>query len=193
MLNVLPPPHSIVTVVIDCYTQKSILTSGESVPLGNQNILVCQVVGLPYGTLFSYTWACPNGPCEVEGYYGRKVYNEHILAVNTTRTRDGWAYTCQVTATEGQAANGSITLTVTGMYARVLYCTANCKLIQVLYLSFTPVQVAMLCTAMEDSYLIYQFPITHSHQISYLIKDGLYMATESPAMSAGHHHLHFTQ
>ena len=33
---------------------------------------------------------------------------------------------------------------------------------------------AMLCTAMEDSYLIYQFPITHSHQISYLYKEGLW-------------------
>ena len=36
------------------------------------------------GTPLNYTWTCPNGPCEVEGYYGRKVYNEHILAVNTT-------------------------------------------------------------------------------------------------------------
>ena len=159
MLNVLPPPHSIVTVVIDGYTQKSILTSRESVPLGNQNILVCRVVGPPYGTLFSYTWDCANGPCEVEGYYVRKVYNEHILAVNTTRIRDGWAYTCQVTATEGQAANGSITLTVTGMYVCVLYCTAT-VMIQVLYLSFTQVQVAMLCTAMGDLYLIYQFSFT---------------------------------
>ena len=158
--------------LIDGYTQKSILTSRESVPLGNQNILVCRFVGLPYGTLFSYTWACANGPCEIKGHYGRKVYNEHILAANTTRTRDGWVYTSQVTAKGGQEANGSITLTVTGMYVCVLYCTAT-VMIQVLYLSFTQVQVAMLCTAMEDSYLIYQFPITHSHQISYLIKEGL--------------------
>ena len=90
---------------------------------------------------------------------GRSIYNEHILAVNATRTRDGWAYTCQVTTTEGQAANGSITLTVTGMYVCVLYCTAT-VMIQVLYLSFTPVQVAMLCTAMGDLYLIYQFSFT---------------------------------
>ena len=34
----------------------------------------------------SYTWTCLNGPCEVEGYYGRKVYNEHILAVKHTIT-----------------------------------------------------------------------------------------------------------
>ena len=38
------------------------------------------------GTPLNYTWTCPNGPCEVEGYYGRKVYNEHILAVQCTIT-----------------------------------------------------------------------------------------------------------
>ena len=105
----------IVTIEIDGYTHSSTLTSGDSVPLGTQIILGCWVVGLPYGTPLSYTWTCPNGPCEVEGYYGRKVYNEHILAVNTTSTRDGGAYACQVTATGGQEATGSFTLTVTGM------------------------------------------------------------------------------
>ena len=104
------------TVVIDGYTHNSTLTSVNSVPLGTQIILVCWVVGLPYGTPLNYTWTCPNGPCEVEGYYGRKVYNEHILAVNTTSTSDGGTYTCQVTATGGQEATGSFTLRVTGMY-----------------------------------------------------------------------------
>ena len=101
--------YSTATVVIDSYTHNSILTSGDSVSLGTQIILICRVVGLPYGTPLNYTWTCPNGPCEVEGYYGRKVYNEHIFAVN------GGAYTCQVTATGGQEATGSFTLTVTGM------------------------------------------------------------------------------
>ena len=100
--------------VIDGHTHNNILTSGESVPLGTQIILVCRVVGLPYGTPLSYTWTCPNGPCEVEGYYGRKIYNEHILVVNTTSTSDGGTYTCQVTA-KRQEATGSFTLTVTGM------------------------------------------------------------------------------
>ena len=107
------------TVAIDGYTHNSILTSGDSVPLGKQCILLCQVVGLLYGTSLSYTWTCPNGPCEVEGYYGRKVYNEHILAVNTASTSDGGTYTCQVTATGGQEANGSFTLTVTGTLSSV--------------------------------------------------------------------------
>ena len=102
------------TVVIDVYTHNSSLTSGDSIPLGTQLMLVCQIVGLPYGTPLSYTWTCPNGSCEIEGYYGRKVYNEHILAVNTTSTSDGGTYTCQVTATGGRQANASFTLSVTG-------------------------------------------------------------------------------
>ena len=104
-------------MAIDGYTHNSTLTSGDSVPLGNQLILVSWVVGLPHGTPLSYIWTCPNGPCEVEGYYGRKVYNEHILAVNTTSISDEGIYTCQVTATGGQEATGSFTLNVTGKYA----------------------------------------------------------------------------
>ena len=102
-------------MVIDGYTHSSTFTSGDSVLLETQIILVCQVVGLPYGTPLSYTWTCPNGPCEVEGYYGRKIYNEYTLAVNTTSTSDGGMYTCRVTATVGQETIGSFTLTVTGM------------------------------------------------------------------------------
>ena len=102
-------------MVIDGYRHNSNLTSGDSVPLGTQIILVCRVVGLPYGTPLNYTWICLNGPCEVEGYYGRKVYYEYILAVNTTSTSDGGTYTCQVTATGGQEATGNFSLRVTGM------------------------------------------------------------------------------
>ena len=102
---------------INGYTHNSTLTSGDSVPLGTQVILVCQIVGLSNGTPFNYTWTCPNGPCEVGGYYGRKVYDEHILAVNITSPSDGGTYTCQVTTTGGQEANGSFSLNVTGMCA----------------------------------------------------------------------------
>ena len=101
-------------VVVDGYTHNATLMSEDSVPLGRPVILVCRVVGLPYGTPLNYTWTCPNGPCEVEGYYGRKIYNEHILAVNTTSTSDGGTYTCQVTATRGQEASGSFILRIAG-------------------------------------------------------------------------------
>ena len=149
----LPSPSSTVTVVIDGYTHNSILTSGDSVPLGTQIILVCRVVGIPYGTPLHYTWTCPNGPCELEGYYGREVYNERILAVNITSTFAGGTYTCQVTATEGQEVTGSFTVTVTGMcVCSVLYCSSNGK--GILHLSFTHIQVVMLSTAITGSYPI---------------------------------------
>ena len=115
--------------MLDGYTHNSTFPSGDSVPLGTQLILVCQVVGLPYGTPLSYTWTCPNGPCEVNGYYGRKVYNEYILSVNTTSTSDGGTYTCQVTATGGQEAYDSFTLSVNGMCCT----TASCMMNGVLY------------------------------------------------------------
>ena len=119
--------------MIDGYTHNSTLTSGDSVPLGTQLILVCRVVGLPYGTPLSYTWTCPNEPCEVEGFYGRRIYNEHILAVNTSSMHDGGEYTCQVTAagTSAQTTTGSFTFSITGtsdiIHARmhVLYCSSN--------------------------------------------------------------------
>ena len=101
-------------MLVNGYTHNSTLTSGHSVPLGSQTILVCWVVGLPYGTPLNYTWTCPNGSCEVEGYYGRKVYNEHILAVNTTSTSDGGTYTCRVTATGEQEDTGSFKVKVSG-------------------------------------------------------------------------------
>ena len=125
----LPSPSSTVTVVIDGYTHNSTLTSGDSVPLGTQIILVCRVVGLPYGTPLSYTWTClgfPHEQCESANGYSRKFYNKHMLAVNTTFTLAGETYTCQVTATGGQEATGSFTLTVTGMcVCLALYCSSN--------------------------------------------------------------------
>ena len=121
MLNdVLPSLTSTATVVIDGYTHNSTLTSGDSVPLGTQIILVCRVVGFPHGAPLNYNWTCPNGPCEVEGNYNRKVYNEHILAINTTSVSDGGIYTCRVTATGGQEATGCFTLNITGMCVCVL-------------------------------------------------------------------------
>ena len=114
-------------VVIDVYTHNSTLTSGDLLTLGSQLFLVCQVVGLPYGSPLSYTWTCPNEPCELEGYYGRKVYNERILAVNTTSTSDGGTYTCQVTATGGQEDNGSFTLRVSGMCCTKAACVIRIK------------------------------------------------------------------
>ena len=157
----LPCPSSTVTVVIDGYTHNSILTSGDSVPLGTQIILVCRVVGLPYGTPLSYTWTClgfPHEQCEPVNGYSRKFYNDHILAVNTTFTLAGGTYTCQVTATGGQEATGSFTLRVTGMcVCLALYAAV---MVQALHLSCTHIQVVVLCTAL--TVLAGSYPISSS-------------------------------
>ncbi len=128
------------------------------------------LVYLNYGTPLNYTWTCQNEPCEVKGYYGRKVYNEHILAVNTTSIRDRGIYTCQVTAT-GQEATGSFSLTVTGMsVCLALYCSSNGTGTSLVLHTHSGGRVV-------HSYgrlIPYQFPITHPHQISYLIREGLH-------------------
>ena len=105
-----------VSVVIDGYTHNSTLTTGDSVPLGTQLILVCHVVGLPYGTPLSYSWTCPDGDCELEGPDGelvrfdQMIYSERILAVNTTHAASIGTYTCQVTAEGRQNTSGSFTI-----------------------------------------------------------------------------------
>ena len=128
-----------VSVVIDGYTHDSTLTSGDSVPLGTQIILVCRVVGLPYGTLLNYTWTCQKGDClpklpdGSDPYnYGRKIYNDSILAVNTTYIYYGGTYTCQVTAT-GREANGSFNFNITGIH---MYCI----IYRYIYILYTELQ-----------------------------------------------------
>ena len=147
-------PSSTVTVVIDGYTHDSTLTSGDSVSLGNQIILVCSVVGLPYETPLSYTWTCLGFPqCEHANAYSRKFHNKHILAVSITSTLAGGTYTCQVTAKGGQEVTGSFTVTVTGMYVCLaLYCSSNGK--GILHFSFTHIQVVVLSTLITGSYPI---------------------------------------
>ena len=112
---------SLVTVVIDGYTHNSTLTSGDSVPLGTQIILVCRVVGLPYGAPLSYTWRCPLGQCSFEGKYDTKIHNEHILAVNMTIPSYAGVYTCQVTATDRREAD-VFTLRVSGKFNTLHLC-----------------------------------------------------------------------
>ena len=148
----LSSPYSAVTVVIDGYTHNSTLTSGDSVPRGTQIMLVCWVVGLPYGTPLSYTWTCRNGyQCETERSHARKIHNDHTLMINTTVTFDKGIYTCQVT---GHQATGSFTLTVTGMcVCLVLYCS-NSSIGTSLIVPHTHIQVVVSSTAMKDSYRI---------------------------------------
>ena len=111
--------HSVVSpsVAIDGYTHNKTLSSGDTIKLGTRLLLVCWVVGLPYGTPLYYNWTCPNGCIEV-GDYGRRIYDQHILAVNTTSTHDGGTYTCHVKAMylAMQEFSGSFTISVAGEY-----------------------------------------------------------------------------
>jgi len=156
--------------VIDGYTHNSTLTSGDSVPLGTQIILVCRVVGLPYGTSFSYTWTCPNGDCVSkvangsDPYnYGRKIYNDSILAVNSTYVYYRGTYTCRVMA-RGQEATGSFNINITGIrlyciiYVYTVYCILSCNRYKIcineIHSVFAQNQVVLLSTAMGDSFLM---------------------------------------
>ena len=149
-----PSSSSTVTVVIDGYTHNSTLTSGDSVPLGTQIILVCRVVGLPYGSPLSYTWTCTNGyQCETDRSHVRKIHSNHTLAISITSTLAGGTYTCQVTATGGQETTGSFTLTITGMcVCLALYYSSNGTGTSLVL--HTHIQVAVLCTAITGSYHI---------------------------------------
>ncbi len=145
----LPSPSSAVTVVIDGYTHNSTLTSGDSVHLGTQIILVCRVVGLPYGTPLSYTWTClgfPHEQCESANDYGRKFYSKHILAVNTT-----------------------FTLTVTGMCVYLaLYRSSNGTGTSLVLRTHSGGRVVH-----SDHRIIpHQLLITSKHKISYLRGQG---------------------
>ena len=124
--------------MIDAYTRNSTFTSGDSVSLGTQLILVCQVVGLPYGTQLrytanvqtltsplSFTWNCPTGVCFIAQLKSRRFYKKNfILAITTISTSYSGTYTCQVTDASGQKANGSFTLNIAGKHHSV--CSTKC-------------------------------------------------------------------
>ena len=136
MLVLLLPP-SAVTVVIDAYTHNSTLTSGDSVPLGTQLILVCRIVGLPYGTPLRYTaghtadsplsfaWSCLTRVCFIPQIKSRRFYKSNfILAITTISTSYSGTYTCQVKDSGGQEVNGSFALNVAGKHHSV--CSTKC-------------------------------------------------------------------
>ena len=103
-------------VVIDGYTVSSTLNSPATLPLGTTLNLVCRLSGIPHGQQTTYTWTCPNTPCQQTGYAGRKI-NNNIIAINTTSTSDGGTYNCTVTA-GGVEASQQFQLNVEGKYLK---------------------------------------------------------------------------
>ena len=101
--------------VIDGYTVSSTLNSPATLPLGTTLILVCRLSGIPHGQQTTYTWTCPNSPCQQAG---TKITN-NIVAVNITSTSDGGTYTCTATS-GGMEASQEFQLNVTGKCTQVL-------------------------------------------------------------------------
>ena len=109
------PPLSPVTSLIDAYSPTSVLSSPATVPLGTTVVLVCRVGGVASGTQLSYTWTCPNGPCDVgEGNNpNRKTYGDRMV-LNVLTSRDGGTYTCLVREGQDAVHGSSFTLNVQG-------------------------------------------------------------------------------
>ena len=78
-------------------------------------VLVCRVGGVASGTQLSYTWTCPNGPCDVgEGNNpNRKTYGDRMV-LNVLTSRDGGTYTCLVREGQDAVHGSSFTLNVQG-------------------------------------------------------------------------------
>ena len=108
-------PLSPVTSLIDAYSPTSVLSSPAKVPLGTTVVLVCRVGGVASGTQLSYTWTCPNGPCDVgEGNNpNRKTYGDRMV-LNVLTSRDGGMYTCLVREGQNAVHGSSFTLNVQG-------------------------------------------------------------------------------
>ena len=99
-------------VVIDGYTVGSTVNSSATLQLGTTLILVCRLSGIPHGQQTSFTWTCPNTPCQQTGNAGEKIRNK-IIAINITSVSDEGPYTCTVTA-GGIEASQHFTLNVNG-------------------------------------------------------------------------------
>ena len=78
-------------------------------------VLVCRVGGVASGTQLSYTWTCPNGPCDVgEGNNpNRKTYGDRMV-LNVLTSREEGMYTCLVTVGQDAVHESSFTLAVQG-------------------------------------------------------------------------------
>ena len=78
-------------------------------------VLVCRVGGVASGTQLSYTWTCPNGPCDVgEGNNpNRKTYRDRMV-LNVLTSREEGMYTCLVREEQDAVHGSNFTLNVQG-------------------------------------------------------------------------------
>ena len=70
--------YSTVTVKINAYPNTSEVEQGTTV------VLVCRVVGVPYGSELTYNWTCASGstcdnPSEPSQHGSRRQYNNTVV------------------------------------------------------------------------------------------------------------------
>ena len=121
------------TVKIDTYPNTTEVEQGTTV------VLVCRVVGVPYGSELTYSWTCASGstcdnPSEPSQYGSRRQYNNTVV-VDIVNVWDNGDYQCNVSNRSDGVILGSDThrISVTGLFTS-LY---DCNLIKLAFNSST--------------------------------------------------------
>ena len=118
-----------VTVKIDAYPNTTEVEQGITV------VLVCRVVGVPYGSELTYSWTCASGstrtcdnPSEPSQRGSRRQYNNTVV-VDIVREWENGDYQCSVSNRSDGVILGSDThrISVTGLLllqvcARIMPC-----------------------------------------------------------------------
>lgn len=108
--------------MIDGYSPKPYVDPTQPVPLNTTVILVCRVVGVPFGRVLEYAWTCPGEECNIGGgrHPNRKTLGDTIV-VNVISLDDSGGYVCSVTEEEGSmvfsVGSAEFNLTVEGKRA----------------------------------------------------------------------------
>ena len=108
-----------VTVKIDAYPNTTEVEQGTTV------VLVCRVVGVPYGRELTYSWTCARGktcdnPSEPSQRGSRRQYNNTVV-VDIVKEWDNGDYQCSVSNRSDGVRLGSNThrISVTGLFTYV--------------------------------------------------------------------------
>ena len=91
-------------------------------------VLVCRVVGVPYGSELTYSWTCASGstcdnPSEPSQAGSRRQYNNTVI-VDIVYERDNGDYQCSVSNRSDGVILGSDThrISVTGLFTSLYEC-----------------------------------------------------------------------
>ena len=111
-----------VTVKIDAYPNICEVEQGTTV------VLVCRVVGVPYGSELTYSWTCSSGstcdnPSEPSQYGSRRQYNNTVV-VDIVKEWENGDYQCNVSNRRDGVILRSDThrISVTSMFTTLYDC-----------------------------------------------------------------------